>query len=192
MELGLAAALATGAALLFFAGVWLLSVRVRNYGFLDVAFSYGLLVLLPIYWWFGNAPWARKALFGVAGVTWSFRLGTYILRRVLRHHPAEDVRYEKLRASWPGPWRFLVFFEIQALLVVVFSLPFLLTAWNPAAGLSAVEVTGVLLAFASLGGEALADAQMARFKADPTNRGKGGIRGTRTIFLSRWCGGDFS
>jgi steroid 5-alpha reductase family enzyme len=172
MGLSETAVLGAAVSLAFFAVVWALSVRVKNYGFLDVAFSYGLLVLLPVYWSVGNAPWERKALFGVAGILWSGRLGTYILRRVVRHHPVEDVRYEKLRASWPGPWRFLIFFEIQALLVVVFSLPFLLSAFNPEARLGWVEVGGVALAFFALGGEALADAQMARFKADPANRGK--------------------
>ena len=65
----------------------------------------------------------RKWAFAAIGIVWSLRLGTYILLRVIRHHPTEDARYESLRAKWPGPLSFLVFFELQALLVAVFSLP---------------------------------------------------------------------
>jgi steroid 5-alpha reductase family enzyme len=99
------------------------------------------------------------------------RLGTYILLRVIKHHPVEDVRYESLRKRWPGPAMFLAFFELQAITVVIFSLPFLLVAFNMRAGLSTVEVAGLSLAGLSLCGEALADRQMRTFKADPANKG---------------------
>jgi hypothetical protein len=45
------------------------------------------------------------------------------------------------RWRWPGALRFLGFFELQAMLVVMFSLPFLLVAFNTAPGFSAIEVT---------------------------------------------------
>jgi steroid 5-alpha reductase family enzyme len=154
-----------------FAAVWGLSIRMRNYGLLDVAFSYGLLAALPVYLWMGTAPWTRKCAFAVMGALWSLRLGTYILLRVLKHHPQEDVRYESLRARWPGPWMFLIFFELQALLVGVFSLPFWLAAFNSAPEVSWVEWVGISVAAGSLAGEAVADFQMQRFKADPANRG---------------------
>ena len=67
---------------------------------------------------------------------------------------------------------FLVFFEMQALLVAIFSLPFLFAASNPAPGLNWIEITGLLVAALALGGEAIADRQMQRFKADPAHRGE--------------------
>jgi steroid 5-alpha reductase family enzyme len=155
-----------------FALTWVVSVRVNNYAFLDVAFSYGLWLLAPLYLWMAPATGLRQWAFLAVGLLWSTRLGTYILLRVLRHHPKEDVRYEKLRQRWNGPGMFLLFFELQAVLVVIFSLPFLLSAFHPEPGLLPVEIAGLALALLSLGGEALADAQMARFKADPANRGR--------------------
>ncbi len=77
--------------------------------------------------------------------------------RVLRHHPQEDLRYETLRARWPGAGMFLVFFERQAVLVVIFSLPLLLVAFNPAPTLSPLEIAGLILAAIALLGETLAD-----------------------------------
>lgn len=158
-------------AVVAFALIWALCVRVKNYGFLDVAFSYGLAVLLPLYAWLGPGFGLRQALFGVVGLAWSLRLGTYILRRVLRHHPKEDVRYEKLRERWPGPGMFLLFFELQAVLVVIFSLPFLFAAFNPGPGIHPLEMVGLLVAVVGLAGESLADRQMQAFKSNPARQG---------------------
>jgi steroid 5-alpha reductase family enzyme len=155
-----------------FAITWAISVKIKNYGLLDVAWSYGVAVLAPIYALAGPGDAMRKWAATAIGAAWSLRLGTYILRRVMRHHPAEDVRYGTLRQRWPGPGMFLAFFELQAVLVVIFSLPFLFAAFNAEPGLKVVEYAGLALASFSLGGEALADRQMKRFKHDPANRGK--------------------
>ena len=154
-----------------FAIVWAICVRVKNYSFLDVAWSYGVAVLAPIYAWFGPGHFERKLAFTLLGVVWSLRLGTYLLLRVLRHHPAEDVRYEALRQRWPGSGMFLLFFELQALLVVIFSLPFLLAAWR-SMPLREIDLAGLGIAALALAGEALADRQMKRFKADAANKGQ--------------------
>jgi steroid 5-alpha reductase family enzyme len=158
-------------AIIYFAATWAISVKIKNYGLLDVAWSYGVAILAPLYAWAGPGDLGRRVAFTVLGGVWSLRLGTYILVRVLRHHPQEDVRYEALRARWPGPGMFLAFFELQALIVVVFSLPFLLAAWQQAP-LGLVEYCGLGLALLALAGESLADGQMKRFKGDPANRGQ--------------------
>jgi len=159
------------AAVAFFL-VWLISTRVKNYGFLDVIWSYSVAFLAPFYALTGPGPPLRKWLFALVGMAWSLRLGTYILRRVLRHHPHEDVRYTSLRERWPGPFMFLLFFEIQAIIAVTFGLPFLFASFNDAPQLHLLEIAGLALSALSLAGEATADLQMSRFKADPANKGK--------------------
>jgi len=159
-------------AVVAFALVWAISVRIRNYGLLDAAWSYGVTVLAPIYAWYGPGDALRKWLVTAVGVAWSLRLGTYILVRVLRHHPTEDQRYETLRKRWPGTGMFLVFFELQAVLVVIFSLPFLFVAFNPSPHLQLVEIAGLILALIALAGEATSDLQMSAFKADPASKGQ--------------------
>jgi steroid 5-alpha reductase family enzyme len=77
----------TSIALACFAFTWLVSVRIKNYGLLDVAFSYGIAVLAPIYALGGPGNPLRKGVFALVGVAWSLRLGTYLLFRVLKHHP---------------------------------------------------------------------------------------------------------
>lgn len=153
-----------------FALVWAISVRAENYGFLDVAWSLTVAVLAPIYAWLGPGDPTRKALFAAVGAAWSIRLGLYILARVLRHHPHEDARYQTLRKRWPGPGKFLLFFEFQALLGAIFSLPFLYASYNSTPGLRPIEIAGLALAALAFCGEALADLQMQAFKRDPANK----------------------
>ena len=85
-------------AVTYFAATWAVSVRVKNYGLLDVAWSYGVAILAPIYAVFSPGEPVRKWLLTGIGVAWSLRLGTYILLRVLRHHP-------KSRMNCPGSAR---------------------------------------------------------------------------------------
>jgi steroid 5-alpha reductase family enzyme len=64
------------------------------------------------------------------------------------------------------------FFQTQAALLVLLSVPFLLAAQNAAPGWHPRELLGLVLWLLALGGEALADAQLARFKRDPRQRGR--------------------
>lgn len=164
--------LALGIAAFYFAVVWAISTKVKNYGFLDVAWSYGVAVLAPIYAIFGPGEGLRKWVVTALGVAWSLRLGTYILRRVLRHHPEEDARYKSLRKEWPGAGMFLLFFELQAIIAVVFSWPFLAVAFDTSAQIALVTWFGIGVSALAIAGESLADHQSARFKADPANKGK--------------------
>jgi steroid 5-alpha reductase family enzyme len=67
---------------------------------------------------------------------------------------------------------FLLFFELQAVLVVIFSLPFLFASFNAAPQIGWVEWLGLALSVGALLGEAIADRQMQRFKADSASRGQ--------------------
>jgi len=160
----------TAIAVVIFALVWILSVRLNNYGFLDAIWSLSVAILAPIYALLGDGVVARRLAFTLVGALWSLRLGLYILRRVVRHHPQEDKRYRSLRERWPGPGRFLLFFELQALIAVLFSLPFLLAALSTRATLGLMEIIGLSIALLATALEALADWQAQRFKHQPANK----------------------
>ena len=137
-----------------------------------MAWSYGVAVLAPLFAWFSPGMAARKWCLAGVGIAWSLRLGTYVLRRVLRHHPQEDPRYEKLRQRWHGPGMFLLFFELQAVMVAIFALPFLYAGFDLSPVLHPLTIAGTAIALLSLCGEALADLEMQRFKADPASKGQ--------------------
>ena len=154
-------------------------MRLNNYSFLDVAWSYAIAVLAPLYSCLGPGDGLRKWTLTVIGAAWSLRLGTHILMRVLKHHPKEDPRYQSLRKDWPSPFHFLLFFELQALIAVLLSLPFLLVAFDARPGLTALEVAGFAVAVLALAGEMTADTQMTRFVSQP---------GTKARSVARACG----
>jgi len=157
--------------LIAFAILWMVCVKVRNYGFVDAAWALGVAVLAPTYAVLATGAPLRRLLFASVGMLWSLRLGIHLLRRLLRHHPSEDPRYRTLRGQWKSPLSFPLFFEIQAVTVVIFSLPFLIASINPAPGIRPVECAGLFLALAGIAGESASDRQMRRFSSDPGNRG---------------------
>jgi len=82
--------------------------------------------------------------------------------------------YLPLRSKWGdrAQSRFFVFFQLQALVDMIFSLPYLVAMTNPTPGLGVWGLAGVLVWVVAVVGEALADRQLAAFRADPANRGR--------------------
>lgn len=116
---------------------------------------------------------ARRALVAALAGGWSARLSWHLL--VDRVLPAgEDGRWAALRERWGAraPALFLPVFLLQALLAVVLSGAFLLVMALPEGPLGARDALAALIVIGSVAGEALADRQLARFRAEPANRGK--------------------
>lgn len=157
-----------------FAGVlmlcgWHWQRRHDNAGIVDVLWALGLAGAAPWLALTGSGAPAARILVGVLGAAWALRLALHLWRRV--RSEAEDGRYRALRRHWDGDQRkFLGFFLFQALLVVLFSLPLAAVVAHPQP--SPLQLgAAALLWVVSVLGEALADAQLARFRADPGNRG---------------------
>jgi steroid 5-alpha reductase family enzyme len=157
-----------------FALCYVLARRLDNYGIVDIAWSYAFAALALFY--AACAPgWpVRRALIATMAVLWSLRLGTHLHRRVMGHHPVEDGRYVQLRRDWAGNFapKMFGFFQLQAASVVLLGAAFLISCLNPDAHLHPLEITGALLWLLALGGESLADAQLAAFKRNPANKGR--------------------
>lgn len=166
--------LALVGALALMAAVWLLSLRLRNAGIVDVAWSLSFAPIAWLYAW-GAAGWEpRRALVAVLVTLWSVRLGLHLLARVRRWHPREDGRYARLREAWGASVdrRMLGFFALQGVLAALLSGPFLLAALDPTPRWHPLELAGSVLWLVAVVGEALADRQLAAFVADPANRGR--------------------
>ena len=166
------AGLAGAAALMLV--TWFVSVRLKNAGFLDAAWAAAFAPLTVFYALKGWGYGPRKILIAAMTIFWSLRLAGHILARVVRHHPAEDPRYGEFRSKWGGrtDFNFFFFFEFQAFLASALSVPMLLACLNTWPEIRAVEWAGFALWCVALGGEALADRQLARFRSDPANRGQ--------------------
>jgi steroid 5-alpha reductase family enzyme len=150
---------------------WLLQRRTRNAGVVDAVWAACMSFAALFY--AGVAEGGVVARFAVAvlGGFWGFRLCMHVLARVLTEH--EDGRYRHLRRHWrDDQLKFFFFFQFQAVLVALFSLPFLAAAGNPDAYVTPWIAAGVVVWALAVSGETVADMQLAQFRRDPRNRGR--------------------
>jgi steroid 5-alpha reductase family enzyme len=166
LALGLAVMVAVMAAL------WLLQRRTGNAGVVDVGWSAGVGIVGVLAAALGTGWPARRLLVGAMIALWSLRLAVYILRRVLGEQ--EDGRYTRLRSEWGAAFqgRLFWFFQAQAVLAPLFALPVWVIAGDTRPEWGAREIAATVLWLLAVLGEGLADRQLARFRADPANRGR--------------------
>ncbi|MET9558056.1 DUF1295 domain-containing protein [Streptomyces sp. NPDC006645] len=120
----------------------------------------------------GEGDDARRLLVTVLTAVWGLRLAGHIARRGRGH--GEDARYEAMLAKAPGNrnlYALRMVYLLQGLLVVLVSLPVQAAQYLPG-DLGPVAYAGCALWLVGLVFEAVGDAQLARFKADPANRGR--------------------
>lgn len=151
--------------------VWAYSMRVRNIGYVDVAWSWLMAIAAGAAAAFSDGALLPRAMVASLGGLWGLRLGLHLWRRV-RHEP-EDGRYQALRETWnSSPARFFAFFQLQALVVGLFALPFIGAANNRHGEPSVWAIAAVAVWLLAVGGEALADAQLSAFRKQAGNHGK--------------------
>ena len=154
--------------------IWWLALRVNNLGIVDIAWSYAFAPVAIFYAAMTTGDPTRRGLLAGMATLWSLRLGTHLFIRVGGHHPHEDVRYAKMRERWGKHLKsqVLIFFQLQAVLIVLLSIPFLVICRNDRPGISGIEWLGLAIWFLAIAGEAVADAQLKRFRARPENQGR--------------------
>ena len=156
------------------AALFLLSLRIRNFSIVDIAWSALFTPLVLLYAALAGGYGPRRALIAAMVALWSLRLAGHLVARISSLHPAEEGRYLQLRREWAAHLngRFFLFFQAQGLLAALLSVPFLLACVDPRPGLGPFEIAGAAIFVVALAGEAVADRQLSAFKADPANRGR--------------------
>ena len=151
--------------------VWLVSIRIHNASYVDVAWALGIAGTAVAYALLADGSTLHRVLVAGLGTIWGVRLGTYLLARLAGKE--EDGRYQELRRRWaPNANRaFFVFYQAQAGFVLVFSLPFALVAADRGE-MTWLAWAGAGLALGSIAGEVTADTQLAVWKGNPANQGK--------------------
>ncbi|GLR67011.1 membrane protein [Acidocella aquatica] len=164
MALGLTAAMC---------GAWVLQRYTRNAGWIDVVWSFATgAAAVAGALGSGTAPGGRQVAVAALAAAWSLRLGAHLWHRVA--HGPEDARYVNFRHAWGAAYEAYMFgfVLIQALAAFFLALVVLIAARNPAPGLQPGDIAAVLLLAIAIAGEAIADAQLRRFKAAPAHHGK--------------------
>jgi steroid 5-alpha reductase family enzyme len=153
--------------------LWLIHLVTKNAAIVDVGWAAGLGILGIYYAAACPGYSARKWAIASMAAIWGFRLAAYLLLARVIGQP-EEGRYVQLRNEWKTnlPLRFLFFFEFQAALDVVLSLPFLLACLDMRAPLGVLEKFGAGIWLVAMIGEAISDFQLSAFKKNPKNKGK--------------------
>jgi steroid 5-alpha reductase family enzyme len=154
------------------AATWVASVVRRDVSLVDRLWPVFIAAAALVCWRAFPAQGARGACMLALVLAWALRLSLYITRRNWGH--GEDRRYQAIRARNQPNFAIkslYLIFALQALLAWLVAAPFLVGLSSPAP-FGAVDLAGAALAAFGLAFEAIGDAQMSRFQADPAQRGQ--------------------
>jgi steroid 5-alpha reductase family enzyme len=161
-----------GAVLIFSLALWIVSFARGDVSIVDSAWSLFQLIAALVYFTQLEEVGTRGALVVAVIALWALRLSGYITWR--NWGEPEDYRYRRIRANNEPhfAWKSLyIVFGLQGVLGWLMSIPALLAMANPAP-LSWLDTIGFGVFMAGFLFEAIGDAQLARFKRDPANRGQ--------------------
>lgn len=149
------------------AGAWAIQRATGLSGWIDTIWSFavgsgGIIASLLAHGDFG-----RRMAILVVILAWALRLGSHIGLRT--RGSGEDPRYAKFIEEWgdKAALRLFLFLQIQALAAFVLVLAVYLAATNDAPFPRFVDLFALIIAIVALGGEAISDAQLARFRKTP-------------------------
>ena len=151
---------------------WVVSTARRDVSLVDRMWSLFIASAASTYAGLLPTPGPRTSWMLVLVLVWALRLSIYITRRNWGH--GEDRRYQQIRARNPSRFAFkslYLVFGLQAVLAWAVSSPFVV-GMGASGPLSALDYAGIALAVFGIVFEAVGDAQMAQFKADPRNSGQ--------------------
>lgn len=153
--------------------LWLVSLRLEDASIVDPFWGVAFAIIAGVGYGLGHGRPERRLLALVLVTLWALRLSGYLL---LRRGHGEDHRYAAMRQRHGARFWWLsglMVFGLQAFLALAVSLPLLAAATRGATRpLGVLDFAGAGLWLAGLLCEAIADAQLARFKRAPGNRGQ--------------------
>lgn len=153
--------------------VFAIAVRRRNNGLADIAWGLGFgLVGLAAFITIKSAG-DRATLILVLVLVWGIRLAVYLILR--NRGRGEDWRYAAWRKEWGRGWllrSYLQVFMLQGVLLYIIALPILLSMYRNPVPLHPVDAAGISLWLIGFLFEAIADAQLMRFKRKSSGSGR--------------------
>jgi steroid 5-alpha reductase family enzyme len=154
--------------------VWLLSVVKRDVSIVDIFWGLGFVVLNWFYRVLEPEITSRHTLLLALVTIWGFRLALYLLWRNWGHD--EDPRYQAMRQYRGNNFWWMSLFTIfflQGVLIWIIATPLFVVQLSAGPPLwTWTDVLGLLFWGIGFFFETVGDLQLARFKADPANRGR--------------------
>lgn len=151
--------------------LWCLSLLLKNASIVDIFWGCGFVLVAWVSLGISGHMLPKQLVLTLMVSLWGLRLAGYLAWRNIGK--PEDYRYAAMRERhgklFPIVSLFTVF-GLQGLLMWIISLP-VQVGISQGRGWHAVAAIGLILWLAGLFFEAVGDYQLARFKADPANRG---------------------
>lgn len=153
--------------------LWLISLKIRDVSIIDIFWGFGFVVIAWLTFFLsGGETSSRKVLLVLLTTIWGTRLSIHLARRKIG--TPEDHRYQAMRAKVGQRfWLISLFlvFGLQGVIMNIVALP-VVAGQLENAKIGVLAAIGFVLWMIGLAFEAVGDAQLARFKAKPENRGK--------------------
>ncbi len=151
--------------------LYLVQRRTRDATAVDAGWALSLATIAVLVAVLGPGCRNERILIAIIGGWENLRIASVVVRR-LGH--GEDSRYRDLRARWKArgqeQLRFAIFYEAQALLAAILSLPFVLAVF--ATRITPLAWAGAAVWLVGSVFQTVADEQLRRFKAAPENKGR--------------------
>ncbi len=152
--------------------LWLVSLSRQDVSIVDIFWGLGFVLVAWITCLGTEAASARKWWLTLLTTLWGLRLAGYLAWR--NHGKPEDYRYRAMREAYgPRFWwiSLLLVFGLQGLIMAVVSIPVQVGQLS-AQATGPLDALGILFWSVGFCFETVGDFQLARFKADPANRGQ--------------------
>lgn len=155
--------------------LWLLSILIKNVSIVDIFWGFGYVAASVFYFIKTEGSDPRKILILTLATIWGIRLTIYLAWR--NTGKGEDFRYKEFRRKY-GEKRYwwVSFFQtflLQGVLMWLISAPLLGAQYSSASeSLNILDYIGIALWIIGFSFEAGGDFQLAKFRSDPSNKGK--------------------
>lgn len=151
--------------------LWICTRFGAKVSWVDVLWAFGVAITAASAGHFGTGNPSKRILITVLATLWGLRLGVVLWSRVQRS--SEDGRYASWKDATGSSWPLIsfLFLQAQALWIPLFAIPAAAAARSPSDP-DLLTWIGTLVGLGSIAGEGIADRQLARFRSEPSNRGK--------------------
>jgi steroid 5-alpha reductase family enzyme len=155
--------------------LWIISIYLKNVSIVDLFWGFGFVVSALFFFLNTEGYGIRKLLLLILVAIWGIRLSIYLAWRNIGK--GEDFRYAQFRKNY-GQHRYwwISFFQtflLQGVLMWLISAPLLGAMFNAKNNsLGIFDFIGVAFWIIGISFEAGGDFQLAKFKANPENKGK--------------------
>jgi steroid 5-alpha reductase family enzyme len=158
---------------LYMSGLFIVARIRKDNSLADIGWGFGFILIAVLGYVRGSGFAARPVLVDGLVAVWGIRLALHIFLR--NRYRGEDFRYARWRREW-GRWfvlrSYIQVFLLQGAVMLIIAYPVLLVNHSPAESLTVLDFAGTAVWLFGFVFETVGDAQLAKFKRDPENRGK--------------------